>query len=243
MTRTIYIFLLLIFSSQVIACGDAFEYRLFPLGQNGEKLVAMETSLNRYWAPDTIDLTLENRDRWKGFISLVTIHESEKVLIKVLDTVDILDKNYESELKPFLIVAFSEAEKMENFEPYQLKSIEYTNLSKESETYNIIDQTDDFIKVKSVKGERTDLSYQDDIVREAASRGGIADQEFRMNSIRFYQIRNRKVVVINFTSGEMHNTDIEEQTEDQKQYKLIENCFYKELTLYHGLSFDSIIWI
>ena len=243
MTRTIQILLLLIFSSQVIACGDAFEYRLFPLGQKGEKLVAMETSLNRYWAPDTVGLTLDNRDRWRGVISLVTLNGSKKELIKVFDTVDILDKNYESELKPFLIVALSEAEKMENFEPYQLNRIEYTNLSKECDSFHITKQSDDFIKVMSENGEQTKLTYKDDVIRQAAYRGGITGLDFEINSIRYYQVRNRKVAVINFASGEKHNTDIKEHTENQKQFKLIENCFYKELTLYHGLSFDAIIWI
>ena len=133
MMRAIFISVtLLIVTGKLFACGESYQYRLFPVGITNDKLVIIETSLNRYWAPDNGITTLETRNRWKGVIMLKTMDKQGKLkTLQAIDTIDILDRDYCIELKPFFDTAFSIASKLPDFQSANNPTIEFCNFKED----------------------------------------------------------------------------------------------------------------
>ncbi|HLU86025.1 MAG TPA: hypothetical protein VKZ45_11155 [Vicingaceae bacterium] len=243
MKKIIQILILLIFSSEIFACGGSFQYRLFPIGQEGQSIIAFETSLNRYWGPDTAGATIETRDRWKGVVSLIRIGNNIKPeLIEIIDTIDILDRDYVKELKPYFDIALKKAQEIKDFVIAKNPEIEFCNFKIDCKTVDIIKDTNEIITVIGVNGGKYEIGYPKTVIDNSEASGEMVNQDFKMNSIRKVTIGKTELIIINFASGEDHNTNFEKQIENQKQCESIENSIYKEVTLYHGLAFDAIIW-
>jgi hypothetical protein len=243
MKRIFQILLYVIFTGQLFACGGSFQYRLFPIGQSENKIILIETSLNRYWGPDTVGATIETRDRWKGTISLIKITKQGNIeLIEILDTIDILDRDYSKELKPYFDTAFQIASKLPDFNIANIQNIEFCDFKKDCKMVDLITSTIDKLTIRDNEGNDFEIKIPNIIVENSEFSGGMGNQDFKINSIRKLTIGKNELTIIDFASGEEHNTNINKQKENQKQCGNIEDCIYKEITLYHGLAFDAIIW-
>ena len=244
MTKPIFILITFFLTTgQLLACGGAYQCRLFPIGTTNDKLVIIETSLNRYWGADTAGVTIETRNRWKGVITLKTMDKQGQLeTLQLIDTVDILDRDYSKELKAFFDTAFSISSKLTDFQPADIPTIEFCNFKEECEIIDLISSTADTLTTKTKDEKEFKISFPQTVIQESETSGGMTNQTFKINSIRTIIIGRHKLIVANFASGEEHNTDFTTQTKDLQPCESIADCVYKEVTLYHGLSFDAIIW-
>lgn len=238
-------FIVIIFSlmtGQIFACGGSYQYRLFPIGIINGDLVIIETSLNKYWDPSA-GTTIVTRNRWKGTITLKKVDKQGQFkTLQFIDTVDILDRDYSKELMPFFDTAYFIASNLTDFQAGKNPTIEFCNFKKDCKTLGLISSTAKMLTVKTNDENEFEIAFPEVVVQQSESSGGIANQDFKINSIRTISIGENKLIVANFAFGEEQNTDFNKQTKFQQQCTSLSKCVYKELTLYHGLSFDAIIW-
>jgi len=240
---TIKNLLLITFTGQLFACQEAFQYRLFPIGQRINTIIAIETSLNRYWGPDTVGATTVGKDRWEGTVALISLSKQGKYeLINIIDTVDILDIDYCKELNSYFDSAIHSASKLAGFEIAPNPSIEFCNYKKDCQTIDLINSTVEKLAVKDENENKYEIKFPKVITEYSTLSGGMENQEFKINSIRKMTIGKSELIIINFASGEEHNTNFDREIKNQKQCTSIKKSIYKEITLYHGLAFDAIIF-
>ena len=87
-----------------------------------------------------------------------------------------------------------------------------------------------------------EIVFPQSVIQQSETSGGMTNQTFKINSVRTMIVGKHNLIIANFASGEENNTDFDTQTKGQKQCGSLSDYIYKEVTLYHGLSFDAIIW-
>jgi len=239
----IQIILLTIFSSEILACADSYQYRLFPIGLEGQSVIAMETSLVRYWAPDTTGIDADTRTRWKGTISLMRLKKGNKPeLIETINTIDILDRDYVKELNPYFAITVEKAKNIKDIVFAENTDLEFWDFKLDYKNVFIKKNDQSNLTINNVNGKELKIDFPHQIIEQSVKTGGIVNQDFKMISIRSIEIGDFEFQIINIASGEEHNTDFIKQKERMKKHEQLENAIIPEITIYHGLAFDSIIW-
>jgi hypothetical protein len=237
--KTAFILSFLI-SVQIFACGGAFQLRYFPIGTNDSKVILIETSLNRYWAPDTMGALIETRDRWRGVVTLKSLGKNGiYTTIKIIDTIDILDKDYSKELSVPFSKALSIASALKGFAKAELLSVEFCNFKSDCQLLDLVQDTlTNKLFVITNDQRKIAIEYPAIVEKESESNGGISNMIFKISSIRRLKLLDINLIVIDFLAGEDHNGTSDQPNTPQ----FSPNNAYPEMVIYHGLNFDAIIW-
>jgi hypothetical protein len=147
MTNILFSFLfLLAFTTSVEACSYAYQYSFFPLGTRGKNEwimihLEMERNVN---TPDNVmggaggrirpkynDNFTPSADmvvRWRGTLRLVVLNTTTQevsFLAEVANNIDIDDKTYHDELRPYFAQAAQLAREQPDFEPANIETVGY----------------------------------------------------------------------------------------------------------------------
>lgn len=241
MKFSLLLVLILSLATKGFSCGGAFQYRLFPIGATSGKLVLIETALERYWSNGDPDTTGETRDWWNGTVILKTMDSLGNLeVVEKLGEVDFPDMNYSNELKPLFDKAFKRADDLPGFQIANTPTVEFCNFREKCETVDLISSTTDDLALKPKGKKEIQVSIPSIVIQHSKSNGGL-DPNFRINSIRTIKLGENEMIIANIASGEIHNTDLESQTKNQEKCISLQDCIYKEIVIYHGISFDVIL--
>jgi len=220
--------------SPLWACSYAYQYSLFPLGISGNKLLLIEVEMERYVnTPDAgiprprYERSTEISVRWKGNLKLrgwniQTGALEGEILADIANQIDIDDKTYQEELRPYFQQAYETAEKMPFFKPASLPEVGNCRydiscdfLKKEIDT--IAPNLYFFINKESYKDKKLKVEFPPILLQkfENMSKQNFSDLEtvanqsqveyfksWKAHSVRIYEINGLKFAFYSFGWGQ-----------------------------------------
>lgn len=215
------------------ACHQAFQYRLFPIGIADSSLVVIELNLVR---------NLRWGDRWEGQVSLYYYFHGKKYgAIKQFDSVVIWDSIYTEQLQAYFDGFFETAAAIPGFVKGGVPSVEYCRHKRKCKLLSLSFDKRNYPIVQAKNKRKFKLNYPEEVIKDISFLGYLENQPFYLQSVRKMEIAGKEYIIANIGTGEPESTNLKTQWKSPKQFLTIESCIYKELTLYHGLCFDSII--
>lgn len=233
MKRLLFLFLAVtifcLLSQEATACYRAYQLRYFPIGSINNDLLVLELDLVR---------NPRYKNIWEGAITLKIMHDSSTFSeIFKYDSVAIYDSIYSFSLKEYINEAISCADTLSGFLKGEILDIEYCRHKKRSKSLRIISDKDNNLKLFAKKNQVHHVKYPERVLQEIDFLGALKNQPFRLQSIRKLKIGANKYYIANISTGEIESSKI---ITDKIKCSQIEDCAYKEITLYHGLCFDVI---
>ncbi len=266
----------IIFLIQITAaygCSYAYQYSLFPVGISGDQLILIEVEMERYVnTPDVgrprprYEQNVEMSVRWKGNLRLKSWSLSrqkleEEILVEIANQIDIDDKTYREELRPYFQKGYELAEKMPFFQPAALPEvgnccydISCTFLKKEIDT--IAPHLYYIINKKELQAERLRVEFPAILLQkfENMSKQNFSDiqtvesqsqveyfKSWKAHSVRIYDIKGLKIALYSFGWGQKRFYNNAKSTD--WEYPTVGNLGeYVEGNdvLFHGQRFDMI---
>lgn len=261
------------------ACSAAYQYSLFPLGSSQGQLVVLEVELNRYLTtPNDPTMRMggggvgllggpqnDVEVRWKGTFKLLLQQGDSLHVHQELDYVDVLDKEYQTALRPNFANAYQAARALPYFEEAVLESVAHCSYELDCgwmqlsiDTANVVlyarsteagyeqDSCPVRFKVKDLlKVEKTTTIPFTDFDN--------VEKEFRINflqmwspqAVRRYSIGGRTLHVYSLGRGSRSRYTPVESTEKRRQPMLqdIGHFIQGNDVLFHGQRFDVWDWV
>ncbi len=216
------------------ACSYAYQYSLFPMGLSGDKLILIEVEMERYVnTPDAgiprprYERPIEISVRWKGNLKLRAWNLSSQrleteILSEIANQIDIDDKTYHEELRPYFQQGYEMAEKLPFFKPSTLPlvgncryDISCTFLKKEIDS--ISPNLYFFINKEEYKDKKIKVEFPPILLQkfENMSKQNFSDMEtvanqsqveyfksWKAHSVRIYEINGLKFAFYSFGWGQ-----------------------------------------
>ena len=244
----------LLLPARAHACLVAHQYRLFPLGYSGDKLLALELDLHRDSGPELKNI------HWLGKTALVELGSSFEVSARTdLGKIRVPDADYAEALKKTLAKALEKARGKDDFRELAGPAVAFCHLSDKCAgvKYKVTKRGRPRIAVKGKEGKvssRGAIMPRPAKARYMAMLGLETDAElaaymaddwagFVITTVRSYQTEQKRLLVVGLGAGneKFARDDVDKLPDDR--CKRVESCIYREPTLHHGHAFDVILLI
>ncbi len=235
-------------------CLVAHQYRLFPLGHAGDKLLALELNLHRDSGPELMNI------HWLGKTALVELGGTFEVSLRTdLGKIRVPDAEYAEALKRTLARALEEAGKREGFHKLEGPTVEFCHFADKCAglSYQVTKRGRPRLAVKGDDGKvssRRIVMPEPAKGRYKAMLGLETDKEleayladdwpgFVITSIRTYRNGEARLIVVGLGAGDQKFSRDDKDKLPDERCKTVDNCIYREPTLHHGHAFDIVLQI
>ena len=234
------------------ACLVAHQYRLFPLGYSGDRLLALELDLHRDSGPELKNI------HWLGKTALVELGGSFEVSARTdLGKIRVPDAGYSEALKETLALALEKARAKEGFRELEGPTLVFCHLADKCAgiSYQVTKRGRPRLAMKGKDGKVTSRGVvmpPPAKARYMAMLGLETDAElatymaddwpgFVITTVRTYQTANGRLQVVGLGAGDekFARDDVDKLPDDR--CKKVDTCIYREPTLHHGHAFDILV--
>lgn len=273
----ILLFLLGTCFSTSMACSAAYQYSLFPLGSSQGRLVVLEVELNRYLTTPNSPMMrmggtglLSGRQnevevRWKGTFKLLLQDGDSLHLHQEMGYVDVLDKEYNTALRPNFEQAYQAAKALPFFEEAVLESVAHCRYELDCQWMHLsIDTANVVLYARSseagyeqdscpVQFKVQELEKVENMTTIPFTDFENVDKEFQINflqlwspqAVRRYNIGGRALQVYSLGRGDRSRYTPLEPTDRRRRPMLQDISYYIQGNdvLFHGQRFDVWHWL
>lgn len=262
--RQTLILLFILTTNSLFACLSASQNRLFPLGQTSKGFCVVETHLNRTEFREKDKEVIEMKPAWAG-ISYFKIYDNnyKEIYSEVIDTIRLFEQHhYDSIIDKSFKKGLKIAEKYPDFvfaKPTALTFCDYQEKCSKAEL--LFDTTNNKIRIRLPNK----VAYNVDVLFDSTSIASnllnyyssfddadLSAKSFKgnlyINSVRRFQIGNKKLTIVHIGSGQIFELDEGETYPQGKEYQAkfeftdINKSVFEEPVLHHGHGFDFYIW-
>ena len=264
MRQTLFLLTLLLATNSLLACLSASQNRLFPLGQTTKGLCVVETQLGRSEYREKGKEVSGLIPAWRG-ISFFKIYDQnyKEIFSTVLDTIGLFkQQHYDSIISKTFMKGLALAKTYPDFVAATPTAITFCDYQEScSGAGLLIDTINNKVRIELPNKNRYDLKVLFDSTSiatnllnyfSAYNDNKLSAKEFSgdlfINSVRQFQIGNKKLTVVHIGSGQTFNlvSGGTYPPGDEYQAKFaftdINNSVFEEPVLHHGNGFDFYIW-
>ena len=233
--QRLLLLILLLKSTQLLACCAEDLYRLFPMGELNNKVIFLEFKYTRECQKEIFQPgTGDKNEFWIiGEIQLISFENDNRLIIKKLDSINIKECHcnyqnqynksaYESHIKSYYRNAFQILKLNPDFQEARTVAISF------NDSTNI--QTE--IIGKSIK-----LNYKNLFEFKLIRKNIRNPFPKKISEVRIYETENHKITILRLSFNYLNKSTVKR---NRKRFKSIKNAYWKEAAFSHGKSKDLL---